>query len=189
MVTTVPTSADSSAGAMTWRVLCWNLHGSARPDIGRAAHVLERATPDAVALQEIRRGQARRLARRLGWHHEWTFKHNAYWPLWWRAEGLAIVAPSRLDDVWRTCLSLGARRRSFRRRVAMAVTVRRADGAALRLYDPPLATGAPHARLAQALRLTARIGAEGFDPVVVAGDLNACDEIELIRTFAPAGLV
>jgi endonuclease/exonuclease/phosphatase family metal-dependent hydrolase len=170
-------------------VLSWNLHGAARPPIARVAHVLERAAPDGVALQEIRRRQARQLAKRLGWHHEWTFKHNAYWPLWWRAEGLSILAPSALDDVWRTCLSVGVSRRSFRRRVAMAATVRRADGGALRLFDTHLATGDPQARLAQALRLTARIHEEAFHPVVLAGDLNARDEVELIRTFAPVGLV
>jgi endonuclease/exonuclease/phosphatase family metal-dependent hydrolase len=167
--------------------MTWNVHGAARPDVGRLADVIERANPDVVALQEVRRGQARRIARRLGWHHEWVFKHNGYWPLWWRAEGLAVLAPSPLDDVWRTCLSVGESRRSHRRRVAIAATARR-NGDALRVFDVHLATGDPQARVAQAGRVTARIAEEAAAPVVVAGDLNARDEIELIRAFDPVGL-
>src|SRR6478609_6051968 len=108
------TAAVTCAGA-TWRVMTWNVHGAAQPDLGRLADVMIEARPDAVAVQEIRRGQARRLATRLGWHHEWVFKHNGYWPLWWRAEGLAILAPSPLDDVWRECLSHRVGRRSHQR--------------------------------------------------------------------------
>ena len=78
-------------GMTTWRVMTWNLHGSARPDLTLIAQAVGRATPDVVALQEVRRSQAMGLAARLGWEHEWVFKHNGYWPLWWRAEGLAIM--------------------------------------------------------------------------------------------------
>ncbi|MFT3854018.1 MAG: endonuclease/exonuclease/phosphatase family protein [Ilumatobacteraceae bacterium] len=167
--------------------MTWNLHGAARPNVGLVAHVIERATPDVVALQEVRRGQAARLAGRLGWQHEWVFKHNGYWPLWWRAEGLAILSPSPLDDVLRACLSVGASRRSHRRRVAIAATVRR-DGDALHVVDTHLATGSRDERVAQATRLLAAI-VDGVTPLVVAGDLNAPNEVEVIQAFAPVGLV
>ncbi len=168
--------------------MTWNVHGAARPDLGRLADVLTEARPDAVAVQEIHRGQARRLANRLGWHHEWVFKHNGYWPLWWRAEGLAILSPSPLDDVWRECLSHRVSRRSHHRRVAIGATVRRGAGDDLHLADTHLATNPPAERIAQVARLLAALP-PGDRPLVVAGDLNARDEIELIHSFAPVGLV
>ena len=168
--------------------MTWNVHGSAKPEVARLAEVLAEVGADAVALQEIRRGQARRLARLLGWEHEWVFKHNGYWPLWWRAEGLAIVAPSALEDVWRVCLSVGVGRRSHRRRVAIGAVVRRGAGGVLHLVDTHLATGSPAERAAQVDRLLAAIPATPR-PLVVAGDLNARDEIEVLRAFGPAGLV
>jgi len=176
-------------GMTTWRVMTWNLHGSARPDLTLIAQAVGRATPDVVALQEVRRSQATGLAARLGLEHEWVFKHNGYWPLWWRAEGLAIISPAPLDGVWRMRLSDGASRRSHRRRVAIAATVRRGPADTLRVVDTHLATGDPQARLAQALRLAARVAEDALVPAVVAGDLNARDEIELMTTFSPIGIV
>ena len=168
--------------------MTWNLHGAARPDLALVAHVIGLAAPDVVAVQEIRRNQAAAVAARLGWEHEWAFKHNGYRPLWWRAEGLAILSPSPLGDVWRACLSPGESRRSHRRRVAIAATVRRGTGDRLHVVDTHLATGGPAERVAQAGRLLAAIPADAR-PLVVAGDLNARDEIEVLRAFGPLGLV
>ena len=108
--------------------MTWNVHGAARPDLGRLAEVLTEARPDVVAVQEIRRGTGA-AARQRGsvGTTSGSFKHNGYWPLWWRAEGLAILSPSPLDDVWRECLSHRVSRRSHRRRVAIG-----RDGAARR---------------------------------------------------------
>ena len=73
------------------RVITWNVHGSARPRIDAVADLLRAHEPDVVALQEVRSGQARRISALLGWPRPaWAFKHNGYWPLWWRAEGLAV---------------------------------------------------------------------------------------------------
>jgi endonuclease/exonuclease/phosphatase family metal-dependent hydrolase len=109
--------------------------------------------------------------------------------MWWRAEGLAILAPWPLDDVWHATLSVDERRRSFRRRVAIGATVRRFAGDALRVFDTHLATDSPLTRLGQARRLTARIAAEAPPAVVVAGDLNARDELELLHAFTAVGVV
>lgn len=173
-----------------WRVMTWNLHGSAEPDLALVARVIAGATPDVVALQEVRHRQARRIAGRLGWHAKWVFKHNPYTVLmWWRAEGLAIIAPWPLDDVCHATLSVEERRRSFRRRVAIGATVRRHAGDALRVYDTHLATDSPLTRLGQARRLAEHVAAEAPPAAIIAGDLNAHDEVELLRTFAAVGVV
>src|SRR3546814_16117462 len=57
------------------RILTWNLQGRERPDLGLVREVIAAATPDVVALQEVQRGQARALARPLGWSVAWRFKH------------------------------------------------------------------------------------------------------------------
>jgi endonuclease/exonuclease/phosphatase family metal-dependent hydrolase len=172
----------------TWRVLTWNVHGAALPDLVLLADVIRRATPDAVSLQEVRRHQASTLAAQLGWRYEWVFKHNPWtFLLWWQAEGLAILAPAAPVDVGRTVLSRGVSRWSYRRRVAISATVQR-DADVLRLHDTHLATTSGDERIAQARRL-AGVVALGTDPAVVAGDLNASDEVEVIREFAAVGLV
>ena len=173
----------------TWRILTWNAHGAAKPSLVAMADVLRASEADAVALQEVRRGQAARLAELLGWQQRWIFKHNPWTPLlWWRAEGMAILSTWPLDDVWRACLSPGVSRLSFRRRVVIGATVHR-HGDDLRLFDTHLATDSVDLRIAQARTITARILDERPPLVVVAGDLNAAVDVELLREFGPAGLV
>ncbi|MCU1502923.1 MAG: hypothetical protein JWM12_2277 [Ilumatobacteraceae bacterium] len=170
-------------------MLTWNVRGAARPDESLLAMVLRRAAPDVVALQEVRHGQARRLARRLGWHQVWAFKHNAWTPLlWWRAEGVALLSPSPPSDVWRACLTPGVSRLSFRRRVVVAATVRR-GGDELRVYDVHLTTDDAAMRTAQAHTITTRMIIERLENVVVAGDLNAASEQTMLDVFATRGLV
>ena len=52
--------------SMTWRVLTWNILGAKHPPLDRVVAHIRHCEPDVVALQEVRRGQARRLARILG---------------------------------------------------------------------------------------------------------------------------
>ena len=49
---------------MSLRVVTWNLKGSAQPDLGAVAAHLREVGADVVALQEVQRSQARRLAVR-----------------------------------------------------------------------------------------------------------------------------
>ena len=59
----------------------------------------------------------------------------------------------------------------------------------LRLYDTHLAAHrAPDERIAQAERVAALVRAEAPTLAVVAGDLNAPGEVEVIRSFHPVGL-
>ena len=105
----------------TWRVMTWNILGAKDPDLGRlAAHIRER-NPNVVALQEVRRSQARRLAARLGWRWVWGRKHYPYGPLvWWRAEGLAILSPTALSDRRRHTISVGEPMWIYRHRILLS---------------------------------------------------------------------
>lgn len=169
--------------------MTWNVRGSGGPDLARIAGVISERRPDVVAFQEIRRAQARSLATVLGWQHCWTRKHYPFSPIaWWLAEGLAILSPHELRDMAHRTLSPGVSTWTYRHRVVLAATVRRADDS-LRVYDVHLAAHRqPDERIAQAGRVATMIGDEGPHAAVVAGDLNAPGELEVIRPFHAAGL-
>jgi endonuclease/exonuclease/phosphatase family metal-dependent hydrolase len=142
-----------------------------------------------VALQEIRRGQARSLATTLGWQHVWTRKHHPWSPLaWWLAEGLAIMSPHELLDASRRTLTPGVSTWTNHHRIVLAATLRRNEEL-LRLYDIHLATGRrPDERISQAGRVASMIANERPAIAVVAGDFNGHGEAETIRPFHTVGL-
>lgn len=178
----------------SWRITTWNVLGSASPDLAPIAAELAELAPDAVALQEVRRSQARRLARSLGWQWMWARKHYPYGPLWWRAEGLAVLSPHHLERPHRVVISTGTRIWSWRHRVLLAATVVRPGAGppseALRLVDVHLASHRDTAeRLAQA-RMTTALGLADAAllglAVVIAGDLNSHGDAELLDAFTAA---
>lgn len=174
-----------------WRVLTWNVRGSARPDIADLADVVRSFSPDVLALQEIQPLQARRLAALLGWQHHWGRKHYPYGHvLWWRAEGLAIMSPHPLSALARQSISPGVHTYTWRHRVLVAADVQRPDGSCLRVVDTHLAAHASGAdeRIVQAGRVAARVRADAAPLTVVAGDLNAPGEVEVIRELRAVGL-
>ena len=171
----------------TWRVLTWNILGSHRPNLDVVSEVISGYLPDVAALQEVRRSQARSMARRLGWRVVWTRKHHPYSPfVWWRTEGLAILTPHSVDELRSVSISPGVSTWTFMHRVAMAITVSR-TGETLRVVNTHLASHDPDERIAQARRVVPLIGSRR--PAVVAGDFNAVDELEVIREFGSADLV
>jgi endonuclease/exonuclease/phosphatase family metal-dependent hydrolase len=171
----------------TWRVLTWNILGRARPNIDDLAAVISNLAPDVVAVQEIQKRQADVLAGALRWRALWTRKHYPYTPLiWWRAEGLAMLTPHGLGDTVTASISPGVSTWTYRRRVAMAATIRRGDDA-LRVANTHLASHSADERVAQARRTAALVG--GTRPAVVAGDLNAANEPEVVREFTALGMV
>lgn len=165
----------------TWRVLTWNILGARNPNLDVISKVISGYLPDVVALQEVRRHQARGLAARLGWKVVWTRKHYPYSPLvWWRAEGLAMLTPHSVNELVTKSISPGVSTWTFKHRVAMALTVSR-TGEALRVANTHLASHDADERIAQARRVVPLIGSRR--PAVVAGDFNAVDELEVIREF------
>jgi endonuclease/exonuclease/phosphatase family metal-dependent hydrolase len=162
------------------RVLSWNVQGSRGLDVDAAARLIGAWLPDVVVLQEVQRRQTSRLASALGMpSHRWFLKH---WPVLHRAEGLAVLTPHRLVSSDGFTLRRAAFW-SWRRRIAVDVTVDTGDVVA-RLLDVHLS---PHGdrdrRLAEAHMLIDRAGA-AVPPPVIVGDLN-----ELPRQGAHAELV
>ncbi len=171
-----------------WRILTWNLHGSAQPNLALVAEVIAGYAPDVVALQEVQRHQAHHLAHRLGWRHAWARKHFPYSPLLWRrAEGLAVLSPHLLSDTSPRTLSPGVSTWTYRHRIVLATDVAR-GGDVVRVYDTHLSSDSADERIAQSRRLAAQIGLDDPPLAIVAGDLNAHDEVEVLREFRRVGL-
>jgi endonuclease/exonuclease/phosphatase family metal-dependent hydrolase len=171
----------------TWRVLTWNILGAHHPNLDVVGNVISGYGPDVVALQEVQQRQARGLARRLGWNVVWTRKHYPYTPLlWWRAEGLAVMTPHAVGELISASISPGVSTWIYLHRVAMALTVTRKDDV-LRFANTHLASHDADERIAQARRVVGLVGERR--PVVVAGDMNAPDELEVVREFGVLGLV
>lgn len=173
--------------AVSLRVVTWNLKGSARPDIGAVAAHLRDVGADVVAVQEIQRSQARRLAGRLDARSvRWSFKHFPVrtWP-----EGMAIVGVTVPVTVRAHALSARWLPWSWRRRIfqAAAVPARSEDGPAT-LVNVHFSTGEAAARRAVELaEVVAVIDAAGL-PGIMVGDTNDDPDSALFRQMAAAGL-
>lgn len=173
-----------------WSIITWNIRGSASPDLLRIAAHLHECEPDVVALQEVRRHQARRLARLLGWRHRWTRKHHPYSPLLWRrTEGLAVLTPHSIGEPTRTTLTPGVSTWVYRHRVLLSVTIRH-RGHGLRMHNTHLSSTSTDERIEQARRVAAAVNRNAVPTSVVAGDLNTHphDLVEIVREFHAAGL-
>ncbi|MCE9623192.1 MAG: endonuclease/exonuclease/phosphatase family protein [Actinomycetia bacterium] len=173
---------------MTWRVLTWNILGAKSPEIDVVAAHLRISKPDVVALQEARQAQAKALAAALGWRMVWRRKHFPLTPLvWWRAEGLALLAPTALDDPRRYVLSRGFSTWTYRHRIMLAATVVR-GGKRLRVCNVHLSSSHADERIEQARLAATFIRSEPSALRVVCGDMNAANELEVIREFHAVGV-
>jgi endonuclease/exonuclease/phosphatase family metal-dependent hydrolase len=148
--------------------LTWNVQGSAGVDVDAVARHIRTQSPDVVALQEVQRRQAARLAGALAMpNRRWALKH---WPVIRRAEGLAVLTPHRIVGVDAFRIR-GGPIWSWRRRIGIDVTID--TGAVIvRLLDVHLS---PHdveeSRRVEARLLIDRAGRQVPTPLVV-GDLN-----------------
>lgn len=191
------TGADSHVVLSRLSIVTWNLQGSKGVDTAAVAGVIRAMSGGAdvtiVGLQEVQRRHVRALARALDatdWR--WTRKHLPYGPLlWWRAEGLAVIATVDLDDHRTRVLTSGVPLWSHRRRVLQQVAVD-LDGVRLRLFNTHLAShGDRDERARQAAIVAGEIAmrrAEGDGVEVLVGDLNAPDEPVTLAPFAGIGL-
>jgi endonuclease/exonuclease/phosphatase family metal-dependent hydrolase len=170
--------------------MTWNLHGSADPDLGPIVVAISLAHPDVACLQEVRRRQARRIARKLGWKWRWGRKHYPYSSLaWWTAEGHAILSPAPIAHVERITVSPGISTWTYRHRIVLAATVTRAHSA-VRVYCTHLSSTSADERIAQARRVAELMLEDGPPLAVVAGDLNSHGDefVEVLREFRTVGL-
>ena len=168
------------------RVLTWNLHGAGRPDLGAVAALVRAVEPDVVGLQEVRRGQAERLAEGLGVTAAWSLKHLRYGPLVpLHAEGMALLTPGR-SPVATTVLTPDARRWTSRRRIAQHVDL---AAVGVRVVNTHLDAHDARRRAPQADRLARIVASRPPGPCVLLGDLNArVDEPEVFGPLNRAGL-
>jgi endonuclease/exonuclease/phosphatase family metal-dependent hydrolase len=173
---------------MTWRVLTWNILGAKNPDVAALADVVRRSSPDVVAVQEVRQVQAEQLASVLGWRMVWKRKHYPLTPLvWWRAEGQALLAPTALTEPRQHVLSHGASTWTYRHRIMITATVVRGTER-IRVSNVHLSSSNPDERIAQARKAARLIAAEPAELRVVCGDLNAANELEVVREFHAIGV-
>lgn len=174
-------------GPVATRILTWNLQGRAAPDLDAVAAEIAAAQPDLVALQEVQRGQARELARRLGWSAVWRCKH---WPVVVPPEGLALLTPAPLRDVATAHLAHPWQVWSWRRRIAVRATLDGPDGP-LVVVDAHLGAGvAEGERCRQAERTLALLGSapDARARRCVVGDLNTRPGSDVLATFRAHGL-
>jgi endonuclease/exonuclease/phosphatase family metal-dependent hydrolase len=129
------------------------------------AGTIESLGADIVAVQEIRRHQAYELARHLGWSAPfWSFKHNGWYGLPRRAEGMAIIAKEPIEQRRTVAVSYRAPRWSYTRRIAQQAVIIN-----LKVVNVHLAShDRTEERTAQARRLLVFAG----ESDVIAGDLN-----------------
>ena len=124
------------------RIMSWNLRGAAKPRLDSVVEIVQAHEPDVLALQEVRRGQARRIAGLLGWRRPaWALKHNPYWPAWWLAEGLALLSHHRLAVHPPVVLTPEINRRTFRRRILLPAEVLLEDDQRVLVIDAHLSSG------------------------------------------------
>jgi endonuclease/exonuclease/phosphatase family metal-dependent hydrolase len=173
----------------TWRVLTWNVLGREQRHLDRVAAHIRSVDPDVVALQEVQPGQARSLARQLGWRHVWRRKHFPYGPMWWRAEGLALLSPWPISAPRRHSLTPDESIFTYRHRIALSALIEGPHGR-LTVVNTHLSSDSATERMQQAARL-ASIAARTAPPqLVLCGDLNVHgDEPEVMRELRPLGLV
>lgn len=174
------------------RVMTWNLRGAGRPDLDEVAGRILASRPDVVGLQEIRRGQASKVASRLRWHHHWALKHLSYGPLVWFAEGMAILSPHPLPSHRRLVLNPGTSAWTYRRRIVQRILMDAPHGPMV-VFNAHLAS---HDALTDRQRQSGAVAdlvrqQADSDPTaipIVLGDLNAPDEPGTLAPLEAVGL-
>ena len=172
------------------RIMSWNLRGAAKPRLDSVVEIVRAHEPDVLALQEVRRGQARGIAGLLGWRRPaWALKHNPYWPAWWLAEGLALLSHHRLAVHPPVVLTPEINRRTFRRRILLpAEVLLDDDDQRLLLIDAHLSSGDDdELRVREAHHVLSILPPS--PPTVLVGDLNATPRAGSIRALVEGGFV
>jgi exonuclease III len=154
------------------RIVTWNLHGSARPDITEVVDYLSRLEADVICFQEIQKRQGQRIAAGLDMNIVWSFKH---WPIFYAQEGLAIASKSPIDKNF-TFILRNAPFFSFKRRIAQVATVN-----GLRIVNTHFSSGEPEQHAHQVHEVI------HVYPDLIAGDLNMWPTNKLHAEFRTAG--
>lgn len=170
----------------TWTITTWNVQGSRRPRPSDLADALRVESPDVIAVQEIRRGTAERLATELGMDHTWALKHFPFGPLFRSAaEGLAILSPHDMTRSGHRVVSDSTSTWTYRRRIAQWSVISRSDASGYRIFNLHLSPGdRAEQRRGEAARVASIAAELGDAPsAVVAGDLNDADDPTIIAAL------
>jgi endonuclease/exonuclease/phosphatase family metal-dependent hydrolase len=179
-----------SSRDVTWTVVSWNLHGSARPRVAGAAEALRGLGADVISLQEVQREQAAQIAGALGAQHVWGFKHYGFaLQFRRRAEGLAVLTPHQVQLDGVQVISEARRTYSWRRRILVEALVERADASGYRVLDVHLSPeDLAVQRRGEAARVADRVKLRDAPATIVAGDLNDANEPAIVATLEAVGL-
>ena len=181
----------SAAEPTTLRVLCYNIHygqgTDGQYDLERLAEVINKASPDLVALQEVdvgvkRSGQVHQ-AQRLG---ELTKMSVRFGPTQHYQGGLygnAVLTRLPILDVVIQPLPYteSTSQRTTYPRGAIAVTVRGPEGKPLRFVSTHFQHNVPEDRLAEAKAINKLFAGPENMPTILAGDMNAVPDSEPIQ--------
>ena len=181
---------ESPPPPVTVRVLSYNIrHGEGRDgriDLARIAAVMKSARPDVIALQEVDRGTERsggvdqlaELARLMGMHAEFgrafEFSGGAY--------GVGVLSRWPIADPDNHALPSTEDREP---RTALTVRVKAGEhGPWLRFTSTHLDSGRDSGdRPVQARYLAALLAPRDAQPSILAGDLNARLDTDVLRAF------
>lgn len=149
-------------------MVTWNLQGSNGVDIVGVGEVIAAVEADVVVVQEIQRGQARRVARALDMPAmRWAFKSLSLstWP-----EGMAVFTPHNLTSTDSFVLQR-AWFWNWRRRIGLAAEIERGDErfGVINVHLSPHDAGERRRREAHLVVERAR---RGDRLPVIAGDFN-----------------
>ena len=149
-------------------IVTWNLQGSQGVDIDGVAEVIRTAGADVVVIQEVQRGQARRLAKALAMPAmRWAFK-SLSWSTW--PEGLAVFTPHGLVSTDSFVLQR-AWLWNWRRRIGLAAELERGSErfGVVNVHLSPHDAGERRRREAHLVVERAR---RADRPPIIAGDFN-----------------
>jgi endonuclease/exonuclease/phosphatase family metal-dependent hydrolase len=171
------------------RIMSWNLRGAAKPRLDSVVEIVQAHEPDVLALQEVRRGQARRIAGLLGWRRPaWALKHNPYWPAWWLAEGLAVLSHHRIAVHPPVVLTPDINRRTFRRRILLPAEVLLEEDQRVLVIDAHLSSGDDDELRVREAHHVLSILPDSL-PAVLVGDLNATPQAGSIKALTDGGFL
>lgn len=156
----------------------------------KVSSVVAGVAPDIIGIQEIRRRQCELLARELAYDHRWDAKHNAFAPLPFTTEGLAVLVRGTVVSHRSIELSNDCSFRSHRRRIAQIVEVDTGDRHVV-LGNTHLASHELKSeRIDQAQKFREYLETVGpRKDWIVTGDLNDHDEPGVIEMISGGRLL